>query len=468
MRTFEIRTRLPHPARDVFAWHARPGALTRLSPAWAMRVVAEASPPLQPGTVAQLRAGVPLTRGLVRLPFASRMEAGPQPMSFVDRMVRGPFRRWEHTHLFLGDDECELVDHIRWEAPFWMPRRLVNRTLAATFDARAARLRSELDHAAELTARFPGRLRVLMGGASGLVGTQVAALLTTLGHEVRRLVRRDPRSGEACWDPDRGELDPADVAWADAVVHLGGATIGRRFTAQGKRLILQSRVDSTRLLAEAIVALPEADRPGVFVCSSATGFYGARRPGEDLTEDSTPGAGFLADVCRAWEREAARVEEVGVRRVSVRSGVVASTLGGTLPLQLPLFLLGLGGTLGDPRAHLPWVSLDDAARAYLRAVVDPALHGPVNAVAPEPVTQAEYAATLARLCRRPAWLPVPRFGPRLLLGREGAEELAFADQRVVPARLTEVGFRFTHPHLAQALAETTGLTASGPSGTGRC
>lgn len=153
------------------------------------------------------------------------------------------------------------------------------------------------------------------------------------------------------------------------------------------------------------------------------GAYGAQRPGEDLTEGSPTGAGFLTEVCRA----------------------------------------GLGGVLGDPGAHLSWISLDEVARVYVRTALGPTLSGPVNAVAPEPVTQREYAATLAGLCRRPAWLPVPRLGPRLLLGRDGAEELAFADQRVFPTRLAGVGFEFEQPHLAQALAESTGLSWRDPT-----
>lgn len=458
METFEATTTLPHPAREVFDWHARPGALTRVSPPWAMRVLAEATPPLAAGALVRLRTALPWTGGMGWVRVDTRLGTGPEPSSFVDRMVRGPFRSWEHTHLFRGAADCRVVDHVRWEAPLGVPPRLVACRLPAIFEARARRLRRELDHAADLTRRFPRRLRVLLAGASGLVGTQVVALFGTLGHEVRRLVRRDPAHGEVRWDPDRGELSPTEVAWADVVVHLGGATIGRRHDERGRQLIRRSRVESTRLLADVIRALPEQDRPHAFVCASAMGIYGAQRPGEELTEDSPTGTGFLAEVCRAWEREAARVEEAGVRRVCVRSGVVLTTLGGTLPLQLPLFLAGMGGVLGDPRAHLPWISLDDVARVYVRAALDPALSGPVNAAAPEPVTQWEYAATLARLCRRPAWLPVPRFGPRMLLGRSGAEELAFADQQVVPARLAGIGFDFDQPSLAQALAETTGFT----------
>ncbi|MDO5066436.1 MAG: TIGR01777 family oxidoreductase [Propionibacteriaceae bacterium] len=457
METFEAVASLPHPAREVFDWHRRPGALTRLSPPWAMRVIAEASPPMATGAVARLRTVVPRTGGLGWVHFDARHEAGPEPSSFIDRMVRGPFRLWEHTHLFREADGCHVIDRVNWLAPFGVPARMVEAQLPAIFEARTLRLRRELDHAADLTRRFPGQLRVLIAGASGLIGTQVAALFSTLGHQVRRLVRRAPRDDEARWDPDRGELSPSDVAWADVVMHLGGATIGRRHTEYGKKLIRQSRIDSTRLLADVIGQLSAQDRPDVFVCASAMGVYGAQRPGEELSEDSPTGTGFLAEVCRAWEREAARVEEVGVRWVSIRSGVVLSTLGGTLPLQLPLFLAGLGGVLGNPAAHLPWISLDDVARVYVRAALDPALSGPVNAVAPTPATQGDYASTLARLCRRPAWLPVPRLGPRLLLGSDGAKELAFADQLGLPTRLEAVGFNFTHPGLEDALRETTGL-----------
>lgn len=420
--------------------------------------IRQAARPL-PGQVAHLEIPVPFTGGLLRLPFVSKYQAGPQELSHSDQMLSGPFSHWHHTHRFepLSPTTSALIDQIEWRPLPGMPEGPLKRMIDATFAARHRRIARDLAEGAALDAQFPRRLRILIAGASGLIGTQVAALLGSLGHEIRLLVRRAPRAGQSQWDPQRGQLNPADVAWADAVIHLGGVSVGQRFTTISRHAIRYSRVASTQVIADTIAGLPESDRPEVFVCASATGAYGSRRPGEDLTEDTPTGDGFLADVCRQWETRAARVADAGVRPVSMRTGVVLTSLGGILPQQLPLFLAGVGGPLGDPQAYFPWISLDDIARTYCRAVLDSSLSGPVNAVAPKAVTNREFADTLADLLRRPAAIPVPRFGPELLLGRQCAEELVFVDQKVVPTGLVQAGFAFTHPNLRVALRETLGI-----------
>ena len=236
----------------------------------------------------------------------------------------------------------------------------------------------------------------------------------------------------------------------DAVVHLAGASIGGRFTEENKREILTSRTGPTRALA--MLAARSPGGPRTFVTASAVGFYGADRGDEVLTENSERGDGFLADVAAAWEDATAPATAAGIRTVQVRTGIVQTPRGGMLRLLYPLFEAGLGGPLGDGTGWQPWIEIDDLLDIYLRAVTDPALAGPVNAVAPGEARNAEYARTLGRVLRRPALIPVPPFGPQLLLGAEGARELAAASQRVRPAALAAAGHVFRYPHLEGAPA----------------
>ena len=291
-------------------------------------------------------------------------------------------------------------------------------------------------------------------GSSGLIGTALTALLTTSGHRVVPLVRRLPRAGERYWQPE----DPAAelLDGVDAVIHLAGASIGGRFTAERKHEIRTSRIQPTRRLAE-LAAATQGLR--AFVTASAIGIYGPDRGDEVLTEASPRGDGFLADVVAGWEDAATPATAAGIRTVQVRTGIVQTPRGGMLRLLSPLFEAGLGGRLGDGKQWLAWIGLDDLLDIYRRAVLDEGLSGPVNAVAPEPVRNTDYTRTLAAVLRRPAVLPVPGFGPRLLLGDEGAREIAQASQYVLPERLTGAGHRFRSPNSPERCGTCSAATA---------
>ena len=463
MTIFESTSEVPLGAETTFDWHARPGALTRLSPHWAQEIVEESYPPIAPGSVAQVKTSVPGTYGLVRRPFSSVHSEGPSRFSFVDELKKGPLSQWKHTHEFTSvAGGTKIDDHIEFSmAPqgFDVIDRGLTHYLEATFDARRKRMLMDIDFLestnAPLLARKKGK-HILIAGGSGMIGRQVAALFSTAGHFVRLLVRETPKFPyEVHWNPNLGILNPRDLAWADAVVHLGGRSIATRFTKHAKDEIWSSRIDSTRLLVETMRGLPEAKRPSVFVCASAVGYYGANAD-EHVDESGPAGEGFLAEVCQKWEETAAGVEDAGIRRVSIRTGVVLSTLGGLLKLQAPLFLAGAGGRLGSGEQALAWISLDDVARSYVHAVLYDYVRGPVNAVAPELVTQAEFAEALAGHLRRPAWIPTPGFITEIMLGRDGAKELALADQRVVPEKLQETGYQFAHPTLSDCFDEELG------------
>ena len=294
---------------------------------------------------------------------------------------------------------------------------------------------------------------VAVTGASGLIGSALSAFLTTGGHRVVRLVRHPARSAdEREWDPDRPAPDL--LSGVDAVVHLAGASIAGRFTSAHKTAIRDSRIGPTRRLAE--VAARSDDGPGTFVSASAIGFYGFDRGDALLREDSGRGDGFLADVVAGWEAATGPASDAGLRVVTVRTGIVQAARGGTLKLLRPLFAAGLGGRLGSGRQWLSWIGLDDLIDVYYRALYDARLVGPVNAVGPEPVRNTDYTAALAHVLHRPAVLPVPAIGPRLLLGMQGARELAEANQRVLPTKLQALGHRFRHPTVTDALAHQLG------------
>ena len=268
-----------------------------------------------------------------------------------------------------------------------------------------------------------------------------------------RLVRR-PAHGESerQWEPARPAPDL--LSGVDAVVHLAGTSIAGRFTDAHRRAIRDSRIEPTRGLAEA--AARADDGPRTFVSASAIGIYGSDRGDALLCEESVRGDGFLADVVADWEAATSPAREAGLRVVTVRTGIVQSARGGTLRLMRPLFAAGLGGRLGSGRQWLSWIGLDDLLDVYYRALYDTRLTGAVIAVAPAPLRNADYTKSLAGVLHRPAVLPVPSLGPRLLLGRQGAQELAEANQRVVPTKLETLGHRFRHPSIDDALAHELG------------
>jgi uncharacterized protein (TIGR01777 family) len=305
-------------------------------------------------------------------------------------------------------------------------------------------------------------LRFVISGASGLVGSALAASLSDDGHEVTRLVRRAPSpsgaagdsaGNEVSWDPESGELDPDQLDGCQVFVNLSGAGIGdRRWSTARKQEIARSRMQPTALLADAVAKLAPPD--GVLVSASAVGWYGDRGD-EELTEQSTPGTGFLAALCRQWEAATAPAEQAGVRVVHLRSGVVIAKQGGALGRQLPLFRFGLGGRLGTGRQWMSWIAVEDEVGAIRHAASNASLRGPVNAVAPEPVTNAELTRQLAAAVHRPAFFNVPSPVLRVALGSGLATELLLASQRVLPARLLAAGYEFATPDLKTALAIST-------------
>jgi uncharacterized protein (TIGR01777 family) len=290
-------------------------------------------------------------------------------------------------------------------------------------------------------------MKIVVSGASGLIGTQLVAKLSSSGHEVVRLVRRSPKSGEIQWNPKSGTLDAAALEGTDAVIHLSGAGIGdKRWTDGYRKEILDSRTATTALLAKTMASLSR--KPSVFLSGSAIGIYGARND-EQLTEVSTHGTGFLAEVCEQWEAAAKPVVDAGIRTVYLRTGIVLSPKGGALKKLLPLFKLGVGGKFGNGKQWQSWISIDDEIGA-IEHLLTANVSGAVNLTAPNPVTNAEFTKVLASVLKRPAIVPVPTFAPKILLGGELADALLFTGQRVIPAALNASGYNFKHTTLESA------------------
>jgi uncharacterized protein (TIGR01777 family) len=292
-------------------------------------------------------------------------------------------------------------------------------------------------------------MKILVSGSHGLVGTALASSLKLDGHDVFSLVRRAPHSeSEVEWYPERGSLALAGLEGMDAVVHLAGESIASsRWTDEKKRGIRDSRVKGTTVLSEALANLKQP--PKTLISASAIGYYGDR--GDlILTEDSAPGNDFLAAVCRDWEKATESAPKKGIRVVNARFGIILSADGGALAKMLTPFRLGLGGRVGSGKQWMSWIALDDVVGAIKFALTDDTLAGPVNFVAPNPVTNGEFTKTLGKVLSRPTLFPIPAFGVRLAFG-EMADALLLASQRVEPARLKHAGYRFEFSDLESAL-----------------
>jgi uncharacterized protein len=297
-------------------------------------------------------------------------------------------------------------------------------------------------------------MRILISGATGLVGRALTRALAAEGHGSVALVRRDPRPGEVQWNPGK-PFDPEKLAGCDAVVHLAGKNVAGRWTEKFKQEMRDSRVRGTQTVAIAVAeAFRRTGRPGVLVSASAIGYYG-NRGDELLTEESSPGQGFLADVSQQWEAATAPAHEAGVRVVDLRIGVVLARQGGALRAMLLPFRLGMGGRVGSGRQYWSWISLEDVVGVILFALQKDSLRGPVNVVSPEPARNADFVRALGEELHRPTILPLPAFAVRTLFGEMGDAAL-LGSARVEPAKLKAAGYQFRYQHLKDALRAALG------------
>lgn len=459
MPTENWRTTLPCTPQTLWDWHARPGAFRRLAPPWEDITFLEGDMGLDVGA----RTVFTIRKGPARIRWEALHTACQAPHRFVDTQEAGPFAKWVHDHRFLpaGDTPSEgtiLEDEVTWKPPGGPFGAVAIPALKATnarmFRYRHTRTARDLARHAPYAER--PRLRVAITGATGLVGTALQAFLTTGGHEVVRVVRRDPKPGDCVWDVRAGTIDLDALQGVDAVVHLAGAPVSETWTEDHKRAIRESRIQGTSLIADAVTRLDP--KPKVLISASAIGIYGVRGD-EVVTEHSDLGNDFLAEVGKAWEAAARPAAEAGIRVVHPRIGIVTTSAGAALAKLLPVFRAGGGGPVGSGEQWISWITLDDLIASLHCALFEP-WEGVYNAVCPYPLRQLEQARALGKALSRPAVVPAPAAAVRAMFGEMG-ETLILGGQRVVPERLEAWGFRWDDLDYEAAVRTNLGLPTSG-------
>ncbi len=452
--TFVSKSYYPCTARELYEWHSREGALERLIPPWENTSVISQHGGIAPG-------------GRVEM----KMHAGPFPFTwqahhvedvpgimFRDIQHRGPFRYWSHSHLFSDTEKGALLeDRVEYALPAhtYLPKFLhkhLEKTLRRIFAHRQNKIHDDL----LLHQRYSNTpMRILITGASGVLGKALLPLLTTGGHGVWTLVRRkpDPSKNEIFWDPAAGELDTDSLPELDAVIHLAGEYIGLgRWTKAKKERVVNSRTGGTLLLTQTLASM--AKPPDVLLSASAVGYYGDCGDSQ-VKEDQKSGEDFISEVCRCWENATRPAIKAGIRTVCMRIGVVLTPQGGALQRFINSSRLGLMSRIGSGQQYMSWLTIDDMISAMLHSLTCPELEGPVNFAAPQPVTNIELMKTLGRVIRRPLMPPVPVSILKAIYGQM-ASEILLSGCQVSCQKLIDSGFRFRHPNLDEALRDLLG------------
>lgn len=455
-KKLEFKSEVNCSASELFEWHASPGALMRLTPYWEPVTVVETQGVFYKAIPQQV--GLEIKFGPLINKFQLEHINLIKGQEFTDVQINGPFAKYQHNHS-MADVEggCLLVDRLEFSLPFAFDS-IVYPFIRDKF-TRLFRYRHELtknDIQAAKINKGDKRMKVLISGASGLVGKQLSAFLLQQGHDVYKLVRSskqaDPKS--ILWDPSKQELDPAQLEGFDAVVNLSGENIAnKRWTVAQKAKLRDSRINATKLLAGALAGLKH--KPQVFISASAIGFYGDR-PGELLDETSnTTNGDFLADTCKEWEAAANPARDSGIRVVHPRFGVILAAEGGALSKLLLPFQLGLGGLIGNGKQVMSWIALDDVVYGLYHLLCTDAIEGAVNFTSPEPVTNKEFTKVLGKVLFRPTLFPLPAFVARIILG-EMADALLLASADVRPQSLLKNNYKFAYSSLEAALRQILG------------
>nr|WP_321398134.1 TIGR01777 family oxidoreductase [uncultured Desulfobacter sp.] len=459
---FTQKTTILAPVSKVFAWHARAGAIDRLTPPWApLTLVSRKGKGVDKGVEVTFKIkvfGVPMT-------WKARHIDYRENQMFRDRQLKGPFAEWEHSHLFheQANGSTVMEDRVKFRLPFGifsLPfSGYAKKELGRMFAYRHRVLKYDMEHR---VGKIPTQ-RILISGGSGPIGKALVSFLKTCGHDVIRLVR-DPghRSDDTCfWDPYQNILDMDAVGPVDTVINLNGLDISRgRWTSRQRAKILDSRVIPTRVLVEKMKQMDPP--PATFISASAIGFYGDGGA-DKLTEKSQSNDCFIARVCSQWEAASIGAEKAGIRTVQLRIGVVLTLAGGALERMYLPFLMGFGPRLAHGGQYMSWIGMEDVLGAILHILGNDEIRGPVNLTAPEPVTNGEFTRTFARVLGRRAPFVLPERVVTALWGEMGKETL-LASARVMPEKLIQSGYRFVHPKLETALGHVLGRFAANNSG----
>jgi uncharacterized protein (TIGR01777 family) len=459
MPTLTVSSMVPASAREVYAWHERPGAFERLIPPWVRLEVLHHDPGLTPGGRIMFLSHGRLSRFL----WVIRRTHCEPGVRFVEEMDRGPLRAWSRERRFDDDAHgvCVMSDTVTFHLPggrvAWATaRRVLGSRLERTIAHQHARVNADLAMIREFDRlRESGSpLRIAVSGTGGFLGSALAGMLGAAGHSVVRLVRERPAPGDVIYQPGTpGSIDRDALNGVDVVIHLAGAPLmGGRWTASRRQAFRDSRVEGTRVIAQALASLPAP--PKVMVVASGINIYGDRGE-EELHEESGVGSGFFAELARDWEAASEPARRAHVRVVHLRLPVVLGARGGALRAMRTPFSLGLGMIPGAGSQWMPWVSLEDFLRVVLFVIARPDVDGPVNVVAPGLVRAVEFARTLAGVLERALLCRAPAFVIRALVGQRS--EPLLASTRAVPRCLLRAGFRFAHPALDEALRWELGL-----------
>ncbi|MGF1580918.1 MAG: TIGR01777 family oxidoreductase [Gemmataceae bacterium] len=459
-QTIVFRSDIKAPANVVFDWHKYPGAFERYNPPWDPVELVASTGTIKPGATKVLR----LWMGPMPRKWVAEHRDYEEGRMFQDVQVSGPFAHWEHTHIIepTDDKSCILEDRIEYALPMgpvghWFGNSFMRNKLETVFAYRHRTL--QLDIAAHLQRREQKAMKILITGGTGLVGGDLSAFLSSGGHEVYNLTRNQKEDEHSIhWNPDEAKIAEDKLNGFDAVVHLAGESIVGRWSAAKKERILNSRVNGTKLLCEALAR--QEQPPKVIVSASAIGYYG-NRADETMTEESTPGDLFLSDVCKQWEEATKPAADKGIRVVNARIGIVLSPKGGALAQMLFPFRMGGGGVIGSGKQWMSWITLDDVVAGLHHMIETEELRGPVNLVAPNPVTNTEFTKTLGKVLWRPTIFPMPGFAARLVFGQM-ADELLLASTRVEPTKLQQAGYEFRHSNLEEALRYLLGKEKKTP------
>ncbi|CAG1001908.1 Epimerase family protein [Phycisphaerales bacterium] len=459
---------MPVPARELFAWHERPGAFERLAPPWMTVDVLNRSG----GIREDGRLMFLVRRGLLRSMWDLRHVEYVPGERFTDRMEQGPFRAWTHVHEVRAGGEAESVlrDSVDFAAPAGIAgrlasRRFLPRELERLFAFRHARLRADLSRHAEFDRARGSRepLRIAMSGSRGFIGSALHGFLASGGHHLVRLVRQKPGAGEVLWQPGGergGQIDREGLEGVDTLIHLAGESPMRgRWTAAKRLAVRDSRVEGTRLIANAVANL--AMRPRVLIVASGIGVYGDRGE-EELSEEASIGSGFFAELTRDWEAAAEPARQAGVRVVHLRMGAVLSARGGALKAVRTPFSLGLGVIPGLGTQWWAWVAMEDVIGVVLHAIAKEDVRGSINLVTPGAVRAGEFCRTLAKVLDRPLLGRAPAWAVRPLGGER--TDAALFSTRAVPERLRLTGYRFAQPALEGALRWELGMVRAEDAG----
>ena len=451
---------------STFDWFEHEGSFRRLMPPWEVAEEVRADESLEVGSQRVFRfpaPGAPFFKMTWVAEHTGYEKPSDNKAYFADKMVKGPFWKWNHDH-FLSevDGVTTVVDDVTYSVPFGPLGMFVDRVLGGSlvtgrissmFKAREYRLKRDMDNHTKF--QDIGRKKILISGSSGLIGTQLVAFLDTGNHDVWRLVRResDPNKKELTWYPSEGKINPSEIEGFDIVIHLGGVGIGdKRWSKKRKAAIRDSRVNSTTLLSDTLASLEK--KPELFMVSSAIGYYGNR--GEDIVDENTSiGDDFLTDICEKWEGSASSAKKAGIRTIHTRTGIVLSAVGGALGKMLLPAKMGGGGPIGGGKQWMSWISMDDQIYSMYHLMMHKDTEGVYNLTAPNPVRQKIFAKTLGKVLRRPAFAPLPGFVMRIMFGEMGVK-LTLDSQRVLPKKLQESGYEFTHDDLEPALRDSLG------------